>query len=86
MNPPGYGMCSKAGDIPVRVVCRCFEAQGLTFKTREAVYLPSCATLGHERTPESALSHSMRRVCLSLFYRAVKYTSPLPGTFSRHVF
>lgn len=47
----------------MRIVCGCFEAQGLTFKPREAIFLPSSGTLGHERTPESALCSPGRGPC-----------------------
>lgn len=39
----------------MRIVCGCFEVKGLTFKPREAIFGMGSGTLGHERTPESAL-------------------------------
>lgn len=33
------------GDIPMRIVCGCFEVKGLTFKPREAIFSLSSDTL-----------------------------------------
>lgn len=73
----------------MHVVCGCFEVQGLTLKPSKAIYSKSSGTLGQRGCLSQHFAPQAgpaRRGCLSLFYRAVKQTSPLPGTFSQSVF
>lgn len=71
----------------MHVVCGCFEVQGLTLKPIKAILSQSSGTLRQRGclSQHFAPQAGARRGCLSLFYRAVKQTSPLPGTFSQDV-